>query len=258
MPPTAVVFVGPAASGKSTLTRAYREWLVRNGYSAAVINLDPAVKHLPYKASIDVRDLVRAEELMEREGLGPNGALVRALEIAAEELSKLLEPLSNGLGGVDYVLVDTPGQMEVFLTRDISTALASELGKYCGATVALFVVDASFVGRPADYAFTLLLAIATQLRMGVVTVPVLNKVDSVSGEALSKFTGDLISEYGTLAKLLGGEESTYSEMLEEVLEVIARYGKAAAVPKVSALTGKGLEDLHRLVLEVRCGCGDLT
>lgn len=183
---------------------------------------------------------------------------MRALEIAAEELSKLLKPLSNGLSNVDYVLVDTPGQMEIFLTRDISTALASGLGKCCGAIVALFVVDASFVRRPTDYAFTLLLAIATQLRMGAATVPVLNKADLMGGEDLSEFTGDLISEYGTLTKLLGGEGSAYSEMLEEVLEVIVKYGKAAAVPKVSALTGEGLKDLHRLVLEVRCGCGDLT
>jgi len=258
MPSTAVIFVGPAASGKSALTKAYSEWLFRNGYSVAIINLDPAVKRLPYKASIDVRTLVRAEELMEREGLGPNGALIHALEIVTGGLGEFLKPLSNELRATDYVLIDTPGQMEVFLTRDISTVLASELGRLCGSVVALFVVDASFVGRPSDYAFTLLLAIATQLRMGVVTVPVLNKVDLVSGEALSKFTGDLISEYGTLAKLLGGEGSTYSEMLEEVLRAIINYCKAAAVPKVSARTGEGLSDLHRLVLEVRCGCGDLT
>lgn len=73
MPPTAVVLVGPAASGKSTLTKAYGGWLTRNGYSVTIVNLDPAVKRLPYEASIDVRDLVRAEELMEREGLGPTG-----------------------------------------------------------------------------------------------------------------------------------------------------------------------------------------
>ncbi len=41
---TSIIFVGPAASGKTSLVKSYGDWLEGMGYSVARVNLDPAAK----------------------------------------------------------------------------------------------------------------------------------------------------------------------------------------------------------------------
>ncbi len=203
---------------------------------------------------MNVRDFIKSEELEVRDGLGPNGALIKSLELISESLNEILKPLTKGF---DYALIDTPGQMEAFLTRDVSAKLSRTLSTLCRSQVALFIIDSTLISRPEDYAFMLTLSVAAQLRMGVPAAPVLSKADLISDELLKAFSGDLIGDYGGLVKGLG-KGSAYSEMLREVIDVVYKYAKAAAVPKVSAVTGEGLEELHRLVMEFMCSCGDLT
>lgn len=89
-----------------------------------VINLDPAVDHLPYSAAIDIRDLIRLEEVMEYHGLGPNGAILFCLEFLeknfdwlADKLAALTSPdLSSDIPAahdIDYIVLDLPGQVEI-------------------------------------------------------------------------------------------------------------------------------------------------
>lgn len=42
----------------------------------SVVNLDPANDSLPYKAAIDLKDLITIEEVMETMQLGPNGGKI--------------------------------------------------------------------------------------------------------------------------------------------------------------------------------------
>ncbi|MET1101976.1 MAG: ATP/GTP-binding protein [Pyrodictiaceae archaeon] len=248
-----VVFVGPAGSGKSTLVAAYAKWLREGGAPVYTVSLDPAAEELPYEPDLDVRSIVDAREVARRYGLGPNGALVKSMEIMAERIEDILGPVKNS--DADYVLVDTPGQMEVFLFRDIAWRLAEALREISPESYAVFVLDATVIKDPADYAFLSVLATAVQLRLGLVTAPVLNKIDAVPG---GKMLGDITRDFGRVAKYLRTARSLYTEMLREVLKILLKYNKTVAVPRVSAIRGEGLEELHRLVLEMGCGCGDLS
>jgi hypothetical protein len=110
-----VFIIGTAGSGKSRLTAAFGKWLQMSKQDVATINLDPGVSDLPYSPEVDVRDYVDIADLMERYHLGPNGALVMAPDLVAdqiEEITKEIEELQT-----DIVLVDTSGQMELFAFR---------------------------------------------------------------------------------------------------------------------------------------------
>jgi GTPase SAR1 family protein len=76
------------------------------------VNLDPANDQTSYPCAIDVRDLIKLEDIMEEDDLGPNGAVLFALE----ELEHNMEWLEAGLSelGEDYVLFDCPGQVELY------------------------------------------------------------------------------------------------------------------------------------------------
>jgi GTPase SAR1 family protein len=250
---TIVVFVGPAGSGKSSLVAAYAKWLREADIPVATVNLDPAAEYVPYHPDVDVRNYVSAHEVAVKYGLGPNGALVKSMEIAAEKLGEILAPLAEQ--DVDYILVDTPGQMEVFIFRDISAQLVSVLKNLSSSVYGIFVVDATVVRNPADYVFTYIMALSVQLRLGIATAPVINKIDLARDLELR---GDLVRDLGRIRKQLLHGHSLYTEMLRDVLRVLYRYARQVSVPKVSAVTGEGLDELHRIVHEMSCACGDLS
>jgi hypothetical protein len=82
------------------------------GRKCSVVNLDPANDQTSYPCAIDVRDLIKLEDIMDEDKLGPNGGVLFALE----ELEQNMEWLEQGLSdlGEDYVLFDCPGQVELY------------------------------------------------------------------------------------------------------------------------------------------------
>ncbi len=250
-----VIFVGPAGSGKSTLVKTYSEWLKRE-YDLNVVkmNMDPAVEYIPYIPDFDVRKIVNAKELAKKLGLGPNGALVRSIEILTEYLDEIIDFISKILP--DMVLIDTPGQMEVFVFRDLAPKLMKTLKDVSGNRIlTLFVVDASLIKSMTDYVFLTTLSIALQLRLGVDVVPVLNKIDLMIPEL--PISGDIVRDLEVIEENLKGH-GAYEDLVLDLMNVIRNYSKSIAIPRVSALHGIGMEDLHRIVHEYTCTCGDLT
>jgi GTPase SAR1 family protein len=251
----AIVFVGPAGSGKTLLTRALGNWLEGSGYSVDYINMDPAAEVVPYTPTFDVRSIVRTEDIMVREGLGPNGAIVRAIDILAENSGRVLDELSRLRG--DVVLVDTPGQMEVLLFRPSGAKLV-DVVRRVARPVGVFLVDPTLGLRGAEAAVAVLMAIVAQLRLEIPVVPVVSKADAV-GIRGGLFSANVDSEVEELLDHLGrAGAGLLPEMLAEVLQVVRKYLRAERLIAVSAVTGEGIEELYKLVHEVFCSCGDLT
>ena len=82
------------------------------GRACSVVNLDPANDHTNYPAALDIRTLVKLEDIMKEDRLGPNGGILYALE----ELEHNFEWLAEGLKEFeeDYVIFDCPGQVELY------------------------------------------------------------------------------------------------------------------------------------------------
>lgn len=82
------------------------------GRACSVVNLDPANDHTNYPVALDIRSLIKLEDIMREEKLGPNGGILYALE----ELEHNYEWLEEGLKefGEDYILFDCPGQVELY------------------------------------------------------------------------------------------------------------------------------------------------
>ena len=250
---TVVIFVGPAGAGKSTLLAAYARWLREfEGVKVFKVNLDPAADFIPYEPDFDVRSVVSTRNVAVKYKLGPNGALVKSIELITGELRSIVSEFCSV--DADFILVDTPGQMEVFVFRDIAPKLIKLLKEYDNWLAATFVIDASLVKNPEDYAFVAIMSTALQARLGIDVVPVMNKTDLAGRTDL---VGDVVSDAEQVIKELYGR-GVYGEMMAEVLKVIWSYAKAAKVPKVSAVTLEGIDELHRIIHEVTCSCGDLT
>ena len=122
-----IYFVGTAGSGKSTLVGAFKAWLDDNGIDSITVNLDPGAEKLAYVPDIDIREWICLDEVMAEYALGPNGAQITAADMMAVNMDKITDQL--GGYSVDYVLIDTPGQLELFAFRESSKVVVDALGR---------------------------------------------------------------------------------------------------------------------------------
>ncbi|MFB5618585.1 MAG: ATP/GTP-binding protein, partial [Candidatus Nitrosomaritimum aestuariumsis] len=110
-----IFITGTAGSGKSLLTSKLYDYYTQNSAFVASLNLDPGVENVPYTCDIDVRDYVDIVSVMKNYDLGPNGALVMANDLIASKIDDIRNEVERV--NPDYLLVDTPGQIELFAYR---------------------------------------------------------------------------------------------------------------------------------------------
>ncbi len=248
-----VVMLGPAGSGKTTLAAALGKWIERKQFiRVGYVNLDPGVKKLPYKPHVDAREYVTVEDVMEKYGLGPNGALIKSVDIVAEHRGEIRERIAKL--PYPYIIVDTPGQMELFLFREAGPLFIDEF-RSIGFPVAALIYDPLSVVKPEDIVGLRLLAMAVQFRLGLDAVPVLNKADLLSPESP---VADLLEDSVKLREVIGGGEGVYAEVAEKLLDVLDEYKLATRIPKVCAVSGEGVEEVYDMLHEIYCSCGDMT
>jgi GTPase SAR1 family protein len=123
----AQLVMGPAGAGKSTYVNAVRTHLENTKPPRVVhcINLDPAAEVFHFPISINIKDMVSVDEIMEEEGLGPNGGLVQAMEFLLDNLEWFKEELGDY--GDDYLIFDCPGQIELYTHLDIMSNFIKQL-----------------------------------------------------------------------------------------------------------------------------------
>ena len=192
-----IVVVGPAGSGKSTLTKFLVELANERGPKAIAVNLDPAVEETPYEPHVDVRNYVTVGEFMKK-GLGPNGALIASVASLANFIRDIEEDIEEYKP--DLVFIDTPGQLELFAYRSSGPVILRTLiGDHPAMT--LFLMDAPFFEDPLSIVSALSLASSVAVRMGLPQVNAVTKADLLLPEILEEVIPRL-SEEGYLESLI--------------------------------------------------------
>ena len=174
-----------AGSGKSLLVASFSEYLRSSEQNAVILNLDPGATALPYNPDVDVRAYVDIDELMEKYKLGPNGALIMASDIAADHLEEIRGELEQA--APDFVLVDTPGQIELFAFREAGPYFSQGISDEPKAVV--YALDAPFCRNPMNFVSNLFLATAVYTRLRQPQIYALTKADLVSDKELETIVG---------------------------------------------------------------------
>jgi len=226
---------GTAGSGKSLLTAALKDWYVNRGEDAIAVNLDPGVVDLPYEADVDIRESVQLQDVMEEYGLGPNGALVLATDLVATKLGQLQEQIESF--NAENVIVDTPGQTELFAYRESGEFIVSELK--ADSKLLLFLVDPLLAGTPSNFLSLALLSASVGLRMNIPKITVLTKRD------IAKERVKLIAEWskGTRAfedALAGTKNGEQYSLYSELFRSIRKLSFGADLYPVSSVTREGM------------------
>jgi GPN-loop GTPase len=151
-----------------------------------VANLDPAAEVFLYEPLFDVRDLISVTDVMQELGLGPNGALVYAMEFLAENLSSWFHDELEQLDDDEYLLLDCPGQLELYTHVPVMKTILDSvrLWGHDGRMVSVFCVDAAFLIDLPKFLSGSLLSLSAMIALELPHVNVLTKGDLMSEERL--------------------------------------------------------------------------
>lgn len=234
----AIFVTGTAGSGKSMLTSKILEYYQKNGVFASVLNLDPGVESLPYRPDVDVRDYVDIVQIMQQYDLGPNGSMIMANDLIASKI----DDIQNEIHGVnpDYLIVDTPGQIELFAYRASGPFFIQNID--ASEKTNIFLYDGTMIVSPNNFISISLLATSIKLRLGLPTINVMTKTDLMPDkiDQILKWSSDPISleeELGTL------EGETYS-LATDILRTLNIGEFAGDLIPISNLTGEGMVNLQ--------------
>mmetsp|Transcript_19845 Transcript_19845/g.24479 ORF Transcript_19845/g.24479 Transcript_19845/m.24479 type:complete len:401 (-) Transcript_19845:1401-2603(-) len=234
------------------------------------LNLDPATKLVPFGASIDIRDTVDYKEVMKQHRLGPNGAIMTSLNLFSTKFDQVLEILENRSFPqekkqsssskdeksptsppklLDYILVDTPGQIEAFTWSASGTIITSALSSSF-PTVMAFVVDTPrCVASLNTFMSNMLYACSMFYRTRLPLIVVFNKCDVVGSEVCMEWMNDYEKFQEALDDFMStdGGQGYYSSLTRSLSLVLDEFYQTLKKVGVSAATGDGIEEFWSVV-----------
>jgi GTPase SAR1 family protein len=180
--PGTLYFTGTAGAGKTTMVVAFQHWMKTNGYDAITVNLDPGNESSTFEPDVDIREWVRLPDVMDEYGLGPNGAQVAASDLIALKVFEVKQAIQELK--CDYVLIDTPGQVELFAFRESSKAIVDALGG--DRSMIAFLFDPALARNARGFVSLLMLSATVEFRFRLPTVNLLTKTDILSPAQLQE------------------------------------------------------------------------
>ncbi|MFQ6134198.1 MAG: ATP/GTP-binding protein [Nitrososphaerales archaeon] len=244
----AVFITGTAGSGKSLLTSILKPWYTDKGATTVIVNLDPGAFSLPYSPDVDVRNYIDLQSVMETYQLGPNGALIFASDMIATRLSDIQDQVD--ILNPDYVIFDTPGQVELFAYRQSGPFFVENFD--CETRSVIFLFDSTLVSTATNFVSVALLAASLQLRLKAPQISVLSKRD-LGGDQwkkIMKWSTDVRALEGALAE---GKEGTGYLLSSNILRNLVKMGFAYELIPLSSVTQEGMVELSATLSRILRG-----
>ncbi|RKP26265.1 GPN-loop GTPase [Syncephalis pseudoplumigaleata] len=241
--PPALIIIGMAGSGKTTLLQRLNAYLHGKEQPPYTLNLDPAVSELPYTPNIDIRDTVDYKEVMKQYNMGPNGGILTALNLFTTKFDQVVELMEKRADQISHVLVDTPGQIEIF-TWSASGAIITEAIASSHPAVVLYVIDTPRCNNPATFMSNMLYACSILYKTRLPFLLVFNKTDVQSHD----FAVEWMTDFEAFQRDVHERDDTYMASLTGSMSLmLEEFYNCLNIVGVSAVTGEGIDALFAQV-----------
>ncbi|KAF7724753.1 ATP binding protein [Apophysomyces ossiformis] len=172
--------MGPAGSGKSTYCATMMTHCQTTGRRVHLVNLDPAAENFEYEPTIDIRELITLEDVMEELDYGPNGGLIYCLEFLLNNVDWLEEEIGNY--DDDYLIIDCPGQIELYTHFPIMRRICETLQRWNMTVCGVYCLESQFIEDKYKYFSGVLSAMSAMVNLEIPHVNVMTKMDLVQGD----------------------------------------------------------------------------
>jgi len=241
----AIYITGTAGSGKSLLTSNLLQWYIDHDNFPITLNLDPAVSELPYLPDVDIRDHIDINNIIETYGLGPNGAIIMAHDLISTKIQDI--QLEVDELNPDYILIDTPGQIELFAYRSSGNYFISNF--QADSKVTIFIMDGVLVSSPINFVSLSLLSTSINLRLKTSQINLLSTRDLII-DNLENILDWSHSDTTLLEALDKENNQEFSLLSKDVVKIISQNGLNQDLVAVSNLTMNGLIELYSVLSRI--------
>lgn len=235
-----------------------------------VLNLDPAVHSVPFESNIDIRDSINYKEVMKQYNLGPNGGILTSLNLFATKVDQIIallerrvdpnNPSNPGGRAIKHILVDTPGQIEVFVWSASGSILLETLASSF-PTVIAYIIDTPRTSSTSTFMSNMLYACSILYKTKLPMILVFNKTDVKDAEFAKEWMTDFDAFQSALrqeeeAGVFGGEGSTagfgagsgyMGSLLNSMSLMLEEFYRHLNVVGVSSMTGDGIDEFFEAV-----------
>ena len=235
-----------------------------------VINLDPAVLHSPFESNIDIRDSVNYKEVMKQYNLGPNGGILTSLNLFATKIDQVLgllekraapDPANPTRKPIKNILVDTPGQIEVFVWSASGTILLESLASSF-PTVIAYIIDTPRTSSTSTFMSNMLYACSILYKTKLPMILVFNKTDVKDASFAKEWMTDYEAFQAALSEdenrnAFGGQEGSgtasgsgyMGSLLNSMSLMLEEFYAHLSMVGVSSLYGTGIDEFFDAVKE---------
>ncbi|KAJ2557243.1 hypothetical protein EV175_001462 [Coemansia sp. RSA 1933] len=221
--------MGPAGSGKSTYCQTIMQHCEATKRRVHLVNLDPAAERFEYPPTIDIRELITLEDVMEELGYGPNGGLIYCFEFLMENLDWLEEQMGDYED--DYLILDCPGQIELYTHIPIMRQMTQILQQWNFRVVGVYCLESQFIEDTSKYFAGVMSATSAMSLLEIPHINVMTKMDLVSEELRNNMDRYFDPDPFLLADDANMHTSTrFKELNEAIARLIDEFSMVSFLP----------------------------
>lgn len=254
----AVFVVGPAGTGKTTFCHKMYEYLQNLEKEVYYINLDPSSSS-KISCVFDINDAISTEEVMKECNMGPNGGLVecfRSLVEVLDELDIFNFPASS------VVLVDCPGQIELYMHYDYMTKIIEQFQRNSVTCCVAYVIESHYLNDENKFISSCVSCLCTYSLFSLPQINVISKMDMLLSHTEDHDEDDILDycydklehllDISRLRDLVLDSESNgprmYAKLSVRLLDLLEDLGLASFVP-FEAVSSSFCEHIYMKICE---------
>lgn len=165
------------------------------------------------------------------------------MNLFATKFDKVLDILEKK-EGLEIIIIDTPGQIEVFTWSASGTIITETLASLF-PTVIVYVIDTPRCKSPATFMSNMLYACSIMYKTKLPFILVFNKIDVED----HRFVIDWMTDFESFQEAVSQDESYMSSMVQSMGLVLEEFYNNLRVVGVSAFTGEGMSEFFEAVEE---------
>ena len=187
--------------------------------------------------------------------LGPNGGILTALNLFTTKFDQVLGYVEKRAPTVDHIVVDTPGQIEIFTWSASGAIITDSMASTMPCCIA-YIIDTARTASPTTFMSNMLYACSILYKTRLPFILVFNKTDVQDHHFALEWMQDFEKFQAALNKHRDEANSDdgpsyMNSLMNSMSLVLDQFYQHLKTVGVSAMTGDGIDDFLNAVDEAR-------